>query len=96
MKDFECFRAAVEGETSYISTLARSMSLVLEEFYENFRAVGVSAYTGQGMSEFFEAVDEAVQECVVWHVTFVCAILWRGIKLRGMTYVTSERRAQAG
>lgn len=68
----------------YISTLARSMSLVLEEFYENFRAVGVSACTGQGMDEFFAAVDEAVAEYVgglallrhpaaLWHERVVVA-----------------------
>jgi 2-iminoacetate synthase ThiH len=38
---------ALEGEKSYAASLSRSMSLVLEEFYQNMRAVGVSAMTGE-------------------------------------------------
>ena len=30
---------------------------VLDEFYENLRAVGVSAVTGAGMEDLFEAID---------------------------------------
>ena len=37
MTDDDAFRAAIEGETSMMSTLVRSMSLVLQEFYEHLR-----------------------------------------------------------
>jgi GPN-loop GTPase len=39
-----------------------SMSLMLEEFYRHLSVVGVSAMTGDGVDEFFEAVDEKVVE----------------------------------
>jgi translation initiation factor IF-2 len=39
-----------------------SMCLVLEEFYNKLRAVGVSAMTGAGMKDFFNAVEECRQE----------------------------------
>ena len=42
MADFEAFQDAVAAETSYMGSLARSMSLVLDEFYEKLRTVGVS------------------------------------------------------
>ena len=45
---------------SYLSSLSRSLSLVLEEFYKNVEACGVSARTGKG----FEAlINEKIPKC---------------------------------
>lgn len=57
MQDFEAFHAALEDDSSYASSLSRSLSLVLDEFYANLRSVGVSAVTGQGMDGFLAAVE---------------------------------------
>ncbi|GFZ42356.1 Hydrolase acting on GTP to facilitate cellular and subcellular movement [Saitozyma sp. JCM 24511] len=69
MTDFEAFQAAlgtrgsggggVDAEGGYMDSLMGSMCLVLEEFYNNLNAVGVSAMTGEGMREFFAAVEKA-------------------------------------
>ncbi|WWD16326.1 hypothetical protein CI109_100752 [Kwoniella shandongensis] len=69
MEDFEAYQAALNdksrdehGEGSYVNSLMGSMCLVLEEFYNNLRAVGVSAMTGEGMKAFFDAVEEGRKE----------------------------------
>jgi GPN-loop GTPase len=73
MTDFEKFQDALHEEESrgvfggegsggggsgYMSSLLNSMSLVLEEFYAHLSMVGVSAMSGDGIKEFFEAVEE--------------------------------------
>ena len=71
MQDFEAFQAALashqgttddEGEPTYMNSLMNSMSLVLDEFYKHLKAVSVSSYTGDGMGDFFEAVEASREE----------------------------------
>lgn len=77
MTDFEAFQAALQNEeevgifgggegtgqgSGYMSSLLHSMSLVLEEFYNHLKVVGVSAARGDGIDEFFEAVKEKKEE----------------------------------
>ncbi|XP_067837751.1 GPN-loop GTPase 1-like, partial [Heptranchias perlo] len=62
MKDFETFQDALNQETTFVSNLTRSMSLVLDEFYSNLRVVGVSAVTGTGMDDLVQHITEAAVE----------------------------------
>jgi GPN-loop GTPase len=71
MRDFESFQAALrkeeedqmmEGGSGYMSSLLNSMSLVLEEFYNALSVVGVSSMTGDGVDDFFEAVEGKREE----------------------------------
>lgn len=64
MRDFESFQAAVRQEeeeeregSGYMGSLLNSMSLVLEEFYNQLSVVGVSSMTGDGVDDFFTAVE---------------------------------------
>uniref|UniRef100_A0A383VW06 GPN-loop GTPase n=1 Tax=Tetradesmus obliquus TaxID=3088 RepID=A0A383VW06_TETOB len=68
MADFEAYSAALEADASYAATLSRSLSLVLEEFYDGMRCVGLSALTGEGMDELFKALGECVQEYQQFYV----------------------------
>jgi hypothetical protein len=61
MRDFEAFGDALEAETgdvAYINSVNRSLSLVLDRFYSDLRAAGMSAATGEGVSEVFAALDD--------------------------------------
>jgi GTPase SAR1 family protein len=62
MSDLDSFSAALQQERSYMGSLATSMALMLEEFYSGLHSVGVSALTGEGMPEFFDAVGKAAEE----------------------------------
>lgn len=62
MEDFEAFHTALDSDTSYTSTLTRSLSLVLDEFYKNLRSVGVSAVSGVGMDAFFNAIEASSKD----------------------------------
>lgn len=71
MQDFEKVGEALSRETSYVASLAKSMSLAMEEFYSNLRSVGVSAVTGQGCADFERAVASAAEEFHTSYVPFL-------------------------
>lgn len=62
MKDFEAFQAAASSDHSYTSSLTQSLSLVLDEFYNNLRSAGVSAVSGTGINDFFNTVEASAEE----------------------------------
>ena len=51
MTDFQEFDSALSLVDTYLSSLSRSMSLVLEEFYAQILCYGVSAMTKKGMNK---------------------------------------------
>ncbi|KAK7795408.1 hypothetical protein U0070_002481 [Myodes glareolus] len=62
MQDFETFQDALNQETTYVSNLTHSVSLVLDEFYSSLRVVGVSAVVGTGFDELCVQVTSAAEE----------------------------------
>ncbi|KAJ1635633.1 GPN-loop GTPase [Pavlovales sp. CCMP2436] len=72
MADSEAFQQALEQEKAYIGSLSRSMSLMLDEFYSQLRAVHVSALTGEGIPALFEALQGCKDE---YNETYANAII---------------------
>jgi len=62
MADYEAFNDAVSSQTSYISGLTQSMSLVLDEFYSTLQSVGLSAITGQGVDGLMKKLQTSKLE----------------------------------
>ena len=64
MTDFESFQEAVDADDSeeYMGPFNRSLSLVMDEFYNNIRSVGVSAVTGSGIDALLGKFHEASEE----------------------------------
>jgi molecular chaperone GrpE (heat shock protein) len=56
MKDFDAFQRALDNDDTYAASLSKSLSLVLDEFYETLTAVGVSSVTGEGMDKLFQVL----------------------------------------
>jgi hypothetical protein len=50
----------LDGESDYISSFSRSLSLVLEEFYKNIKYVSVSSKSGEGFEDLLKKVQETV------------------------------------
>lgn len=71
MKDFDKYCEALKSETSYIASLSRSMSLVMEEFYGNMRTVGVSAANGNGFDEFMTVLEDAKKEFIEEYIPYL-------------------------
>lgn len=59
MTDFEAFDSSLSKVDSYLSSLSRSLSLVLEEFYKNIEAFGVSSHTGKGFENLINKFENA-------------------------------------
>jgi GPN-loop GTPase len=62
LQDFDKFDESLQEHKTYLSSLSRSMGLVLEEFYTSLNACGVSAVTGIGMDSFITSIERATQE----------------------------------
>jgi ribosome biogenesis GTPase A len=63
MKDFDEFDAALGQVDTYLSSLSRSMSLVLEEFYAQILSIGVSALTQKGFDQtLIDKFEQAKKE----------------------------------
>ena len=49
MTNFESFQEALDSQTSYVSNLSRSMSLVLDKFYRDLRVKTLSSSSGSSL-----------------------------------------------
>uniref|UniRef100_A0A1I8EHM2 GPN-loop GTPase n=1 Tax=Wuchereria bancrofti TaxID=6293 RepID=A0A1I8EHM2_WUCBA len=63
MNDFESFQEALDqNSTSYMNDLTRSLSLVLDQFYQNLATVSVSSITGEGIDDFLKLAQSCVKQ----------------------------------
>ena len=94
MDDFEKFQEALDAqrEQNYMTSLNRSMGLVLDEFYRTLRAVAVSSATGAGIPELFDAIGAAAAE---YERDYLPEIMRRKGETNAKKSDTEEKRQQA-
>ena len=68
MDSYEKFQEAMdefmstEGGQGFYTSLTRSLSMVLDEFYTTLHKVGLSAATGDGIAEFWTVIEKAADD----------------------------------
>jgi len=63
MTDFESFQEALdEAPSCFMNDLTRSLSLVLDSFYEHLNWVAVSSRTGQGFDKLLDVITKCKEE----------------------------------
>jgi len=62
MTDFQAFDDALAKQDNYLATLSRSMSLVLDEFYQQVPHLGVSAAVGKGFDQLLPKFNDLKKE----------------------------------
>ena len=83
------------GGSGYYASLTRSLSLVLDEFYNHLHKVGVSAATGDGVDEFWEVVQKAALDYEEGYlVDLKCRMEEQQAKERAMKRVSARRLAR--
>ncbi len=91
MRDSETLHDAMQADGSYMTSLTRSMSLVLQQFYENLTVVSCSAVTGQGMDELFAALNNTRRE---YYADYHAALLARVEERKEATRREQEAQQQ--
>merc|ERR1712224_966396 len=59
IQDFEKFHEALAKEETYAASLSQSLSIVLNEFYQNIEHIGLSALKGLNIDGFFTTISIA-------------------------------------
>ena len=70
ISDYECYQDSMDEDIGsstgrheeYMTSFNRSLALAMEEFYHNITTLGVSAATGEGMTELFVKIENARNE----------------------------------
>jgi len=62
LKDYAVFAEDLKKNETYLASLSRSLSLSLDDFYNDLNAVYLSSMTGDGFDSFFGAIEKAREE----------------------------------
>ncbi|GAW82750.1 XPA binding protein 1 [Plasmodium gonderi] len=71
MKDYDSFNEDVIHDESYMASFSRSCALMINEFYEGIKTVGISSKTNEGFNSILKNLDLLKEEYISEYVTFI-------------------------
>ncbi|VUZ98069.1 GPN-loop GTPase, putative [Plasmodium vivax] len=71
MKDYDSFNDDVIHDESYMASFSRSCALMINEFYEGIKTVGISSKTNEGFNSILKNLELLKEEYINEYVTSI-------------------------
>ncbi|KJP88297.1 hypothetical protein AK88_02078 [Plasmodium fragile] len=71
MKDYDSFNEDVIHDESYMASFSRSCALMINEFYEGIKTVGISSKTNEGFNSVLKNLELLKEEYIIEYVTSI-------------------------
>ncbi|SBT43968.1 XPA binding protein 1, putative [Plasmodium ovale wallikeri] len=71
MKNYDSFNEDVLRDESYMASFSRSCALMINEFYEEIKTVGISSKTNEGFNHVFKKLELLKEEYIEEYVSLI-------------------------
>ncbi|VWU52922.1 XPA binding protein 1, putative [Hepatocystis sp. ex Piliocolobus tephrosceles] len=71
MKNYDTFSDDVLNDESYMASFSRSCALMINEFYEGIKTIGVSSKTNEGFNNILKKLEYLKEEFIIDYVSII-------------------------
>lgn len=71
MKNYDTFNEDVLNDETYMASFSRSCALMINEFYEGIKTVGISSKTIEGFNDIIKQLEQLKEEFIDDYVTII-------------------------